>query len=149
MLVKQPRNPNGWTVMFELVAMGGAALVLAGAAGRSGGLQGVLVKAGDICLRFRWRCLAVQHFMYAKFIAGLVTAWIPWHFFWAEFVGVAFAGAAVSLVTGVMARTVMVLLGVMFLLWVVVLHAPRVLVLCITAMSGRVGLWRWRWVVAR
>jgi hypothetical protein len=40
---------------------------------------------------------------------------------------VAFVGAAVSLVTGMMARTVMLLLGAMFLLWVVVLHAPRVL----------------------
>ena len=126
-LVKQIRNPNGWTVTFELVAMGGAALALAGATGRSGGLQRVLVKVGRYLFAISLAVFGVQHFMYAKFIAGLVTAWIPWHFFWAEFVGVAFAGAGVSLVTGIMARTVMTLLGVMFLLWVVVLHAPRVL----------------------
>jgi hypothetical protein len=127
LLVKHPRNPNGWTVMFELVAMGGAALVLAGATGRTGVSERVEIKVGRYLFAISLLVFGVQHFMYANFIAGLVMAWIPWHFFWAEFVGVAFVGAAVSLATGIMARTVMMLLGAMFLLWVVVLHAPRVL----------------------
>ena len=127
LLVRQIRNPNGWTIMFELVAMGAGALVLAGAAGRTDGFQRVGVRVGRYLFAISLVVFAVQHFMYGNFIAALITVWIPWHFFWAEFVGVAFAGAAASLVTGVMVRVTMTLLGLMFLLWVVVLHTPRVM----------------------
>ena len=68
----------------------------------------------------------VQHFLYAGFIATLVTAWIPGHIFWAYFVGVAFIAAALSISTKVYGRLAATLLGMMFLLWVIVLHAPRV-----------------------
>ena len=81
LLVKQPRNPNGWTVTFELVAMGGAALVLAGTTGRSGVSERVEIKVGRYLFAISLAVFGVQHFMYAKFIAGLVTAWIPWAFF--------------------------------------------------------------------
>jgi len=68
----------------------------------------------------------VQHFMYAKFIATLIPVWIPGHLFWAYFVGVAFVATALSIATKIQGRLAAALLGLMFLLWVIVLHAPRV-----------------------
>jgi uncharacterized membrane protein len=68
----------------------------------------------------------VQHFMYVQFIATLVPSWLPLHVFWTYFFGVALIAAGISIFTGIQARLAAILLGAMFLLWVVVLHAPRV-----------------------
>ena len=64
--------------------------------------------------------------MYGAFVATLIPAWIPGHLFWAYFVGVAFLAAALAIVTSRMASLAATLLGIMFFLWVVTLHAPRV-----------------------
>jgi hypothetical protein len=49
----------------------------------------------------------IQHFMYAQFLATLVMS--------------------LAITTAVQARIAGIMLGVMFLLWVLFLHAPRVL----------------------
>ena len=67
-----------------------------------------------------------QHFLYAKFVATLVPSWIPGHLFWAYFVGVAFVAAALAIAIEKNARLAATLLGLMFFLWVVSLHLPRV-----------------------
>jgi hypothetical protein len=46
--------------------------------------------------------------------------------FWAYFCGIAFVAAALAIAANKMARLATILLGTMFFLWVVVLHAPRV-----------------------
>ena len=67
-----------------------------------------------------------EHFTLAKAIASIVPAWMPWHLFWAYFVGVAFIAAALAIVARKMARTASILLGTMFFIWVIILHLPRV-----------------------
>jgi sorbitol-specific phosphotransferase system component IIBC len=68
----------------------------------------------------------MQHLMYAKFVATLVPAWIPGQLFWAYFVGVAFFAAGLSIIARKLAPLAATLLGLMFLLWVILLHLPRV-----------------------
>jgi uncharacterized membrane protein len=68
----------------------------------------------------------VQHFMYGGFVAGLVPAWMPGRLFWAYFVGVAFFAAAVGILFEKLARPASTLLGVMFFLFVLLLHIPRI-----------------------
>ena len=77
-----------------------------------------------------------QHFLYARFVAGLVPAWIPGRLFFAYFADVAFVAAAVSIVSKEMAGLTATLLGAMFLLFVVIVHAPR-----IAAHSGNGNEW--------
>jgi uncharacterized membrane protein len=71
--------------------------------------------------------VGVQHFMYARFVATLVPAWIPWRLFWAYFVGTAFLAAAISVVSRVMGSLAALLLGIMFVLFFVTVHVPRVI----------------------
>jgi len=59
-----------------------------------------------------------------KVIASLVPAWIPWHVFWAYFVGACFIAAALSLVTGIQVRLSASLLALTFFLFVVLMDAP-------------------------
>jgi uncharacterized membrane protein len=68
----------------------------------------------------------IQHFIYGGFVAGLVPAWMPGRLFWAYFVGGAFFAAAVGLLTESYARPAATMLGVMFFLFVVLLHIPRI-----------------------
>jgi uncharacterized membrane protein YphA (DoxX/SURF4 family) len=68
----------------------------------------------------------VQHLMYGRFIAALIPGWIPERVFWAYFVGAAFLAAALAIASGKLAWLAGTMLGGMLLLWVVILHAPRV-----------------------
>src|SRR5229473_6583097 len=68
----------------------------------------------------------VQHFMYGGFVAGLVPAFMPGRLFWAYFVGIAFFAAAAGILYEEMARPAATMLGVMFFLFLVLLHIPRI-----------------------
>ena len=68
----------------------------------------------------------ILHFKYAFFISNLIPRWIPERFFFANFVGLCFIAAALAIATGIRARVVAYLLAAMFLIWVAILHAPRV-----------------------
>ncbi len=65
-----------------------------------------------------------EHFTLAQDIASIVPAWIPWHLFWAYFVGACFIAAALSLMTRIQARLSAALLGLTFFLFVVLMDAP-------------------------
>jgi uncharacterized membrane protein len=69
----------------------------------------------------------VQHFIYGGFVATLVPAFMPGRLFWAYFVGVAFVAAAAGIFVEMLARPAATMLGVMFFLFVVLLHVPRII----------------------
>jgi uncharacterized membrane protein len=69
----------------------------------------------------------VQHFIYGGFVATLVPAFMPRRLFWAYFVGVGFFAAAAGILYKLMARAAATMLGVMFFLFVVLLHIPRII----------------------
>jgi len=73
-----------------------------------------------------WIVVGVQHFHYAHFVATLVPAWIPWPLFWAYFVGTTFFATALALIVNKLASLATSLLGIMFLLFVLIVHAPRI-----------------------
>jgi len=111
-----PHDPGPWTSGFEILAMSGAALVLAG----------TMVGLARFLFAIPLVVFGTQHFLYARFVATLVPSWICWHLFWAYFVGVAFVAAAVSIAARKYAGLAGTLLGLMFLLWVFSVHLPRV-----------------------
>lgn len=132
-LIAQPHSPDPWTSGFELLALMGGAFVLARIETPDGlsfeptdRVLSHLATFGRVAFAIALVVFAVQHFLYAKFVATIVPAWIPARLFWAYFVGVAFIAAALAIVTRQMARTASVLLGTMFFIWVVILHVPRV-----------------------
>jgi len=126
-------NGNDRTRAIEALALGAAAWILAGILPAGVRLSegwkkmtGYLAKAGLYLFAISLVIFGAQHFMYAQFIATLIPAWIPGHLFWVYFTGIAFIATALAIVAGILAGLGATLLGVMFLLWVIVLHAPRV-----------------------
>ena len=118
------RNPGPWTSASELICISGATLVLASVLAGEHTSRTILL--GRLLFGLPLMVFAVQHFLYAGFIATLIPGWIPARLFWAYFVGVAFVAAAVSIVSTLGGRLGGTLLGSMFFTWVVIVHAPRV-----------------------
>jgi uncharacterized membrane protein YphA (DoxX/SURF4 family) len=120
------------TRAFEPLALSGVAFVLAAILPLQRSYLGPpigvnrLILLGRILFALSLIVFGVQHFMYAPFIAFLVPSWIPGHLFWAYFTGIALIAAGLSIATKMFAPVAATLLGVMFVLWVLVLHAPRV-----------------------
>ena len=120
------------TRFFESLSFAAGALIIAGvvakgtrASGIWRGLQ-ILALIGTWIFAISMVVFGISHFIVPTFIAALIPKWIPWHLFLAWFTGVAFILAAIAFVTKLLARSAAVLLGLMFLSWVVVLHAPRI-----------------------
>lgn len=118
------------TRALEPLALGAVAFVLAGKlTSNHSSWDGVIdkfAKLGLILFAFSMLIFGIQHFMYAVFIANLIPSWIPAHLFWVYFTGIGFIVTAICIVIKNYARLATTWLGIMFLLWVIVLHAPRV-----------------------
>jgi uncharacterized membrane protein len=117
-LLSELHNPGPWTSIAENIALCGGAFIISGFP--------KFVKTGKILFALSLPIVAVQHFLYADFIATLIPGWIPFKLFLAYFIGVAFTLACISILTNIKTRLACILLGFMFLFWVIFLHAPRV-----------------------
>ncbi|MGC2301264.1 MAG: hypothetical protein WA476_20840 [Acidobacteriaceae bacterium] len=83
-----------------------------------------LIVLGPIFYAAPIAAFGTEHLTLTRDIASIVPAWIPWHMFWAYFVGVCLIAAGLSLVTGIQTRLAASLLALMFFLFVVLMDAP-------------------------
>ena len=123
-----PRRPDlmsaEWrTNVLEPIAIGSLAWLAPGL----GGIPRWLHRTSRYLLAFALIVFGVAHFQVLTFIASMVPGWIPWHWFWTVFFGVAFIAAGVSFATGYLQRWAALGVGLMFALWLVTIHLPPVL----------------------
>jgi len=83
-----------------------------------------LILLGPLFYAAPLAAFGTEHFTRAELIASIVPEWMPWHHFWAYFVGACFIAAALSLVTRIQARLAASLLAVTFFLFVVLMDIP-------------------------
>ncbi len=114
------------TRALEPLAIGSACLVLSAAlrGDRSG--TGALARLGRFLFAFSLCIFGFQHFESFAFIASLIPSWIPVHPAFVFITGTGFIAAGVAIGTGILARLGAGFLGLMFFLWVLVLHGPLV-----------------------
>jgi uncharacterized membrane protein YphA (DoxX/SURF4 family) len=143
-LVHAPRvamqltNVGNWNALCESLAIASASWVLYSQefaeqprSTRPAWLPGVIwaergVRCGRRVFALTPLVFGLAHFLYAAFTASMVPAWIPGALFWAYLTGCGHIAAAISILTGVMARLGATLLGVMMSSFVILLHVPRV-----------------------
>ena len=123
-----PRHPDlmsaEWrTNALEPIAIGSLAWLAPGL----GGIPRWLHRASRYLLAFALIVFGIAHFQVLTFIAKMVPGWIPWHWFWTVFFGVAFIAAGVSFATGFLQRWAALGVGLMFALWTFTIHLPPVL----------------------
>jgi len=126
-------NGGMWAGAFEAVAIGGAAIVLAGTLSlnephpdKPSGISKAIAP-GRYAFAFSLLVFGIQHFVYSGYVSSVIPSWIPGHLFWAYLTGVAHIAAALSIATKVKGRLAATLLAVMFGLWFLLLHIPRAL----------------------
>ncbi len=106
-----------------VLAIGLATIFLRGDWQKARGLD-KLILFGPMFYAAPLACFGTEHFTLATIIASMVPAWIPWHLFWAYFLGACFIAAALSLVTKIEARLAASLLALTFFLFVVLMDVP-------------------------
>jgi uncharacterized membrane protein len=67
------------------------------------------------------------HFVADVFVASLIPQWIPWHFFWTYFAGVALIAGGLGMLVPKTTQWATLLSGVMILAWVPLVHIPLAL----------------------
>ena len=112
-----------YVVGGAVFAIGLVALVLRDDWSKARGLD-KLVLLGPLFYAAPLAAFGTEHFTRADLIASIVPAWIPWHRFWAYFVGACFIAAPLSLVTRIQARLAASLLALTFFLFVVLMDLP-------------------------
>lgn len=126
-------NGNDRTRAVETLCIGVGLLALAamspveGFAALSAEANRKLILVSRIVFGVSMVIFGWQHFMYAQFLVGLVQKWLPAHAFWIYFTGTAMMAAGAAIATGILARVAGFWLGVMFVLFFLTLHLPRVL----------------------
>ena len=123
------------TVAFEILILCASAFTLAGILpkerndfGPLEGIVNVLIKSGPYLFAISSVVFGVSHFLIPRFIAGLIPTWIPGSgMFWAYLTGVVFIVAGLTIGAKWMDFWGPFLLGLMFLLWFFLLHAPRIM----------------------
>ena len=104
-------------------AIGLAAIFLRGDWQKARGLD-KLVLFGPIFYAAPLAAFGTEHFTLVTAIASIVPKWMPWHLFWAYFVGGCFIAAGFSMVTRIRARLAASLVGLTFFLFVVLMDIP-------------------------
>jgi len=85
-----------------------------------------LIALGPLFVAVPLATFGAEHMVNATFIARMVPVWLPGRLFWAYFVGLALFAAAASLILRRHVRLSATLLGVMFFLFVTLMHVPNV-----------------------
>jgi uncharacterized membrane protein YphA (DoxX/SURF4 family) len=90
------------------------------------GLDKVLALS-NLCFAAPLAVFGAEHLSGARSIMLGVPSYMPWHLFWAYFVGFALLSASLSIATKIQVRWSGLLFGIMMVLFVAMLHVPRAL----------------------
>lgn len=162
LILEVPKNAMNFgnislrTALFEPLALASLAWLLPG----RGATASFLARGSRYLLALALIVFGVDHFLALAFIATLLPGWIPWHVFWVAFFGAAFIAAGLSIGLNFVPRWGAACIGLMFGIWVVTLHLPRVLGLYAIPGAPRnpnewsslfiaVALWGGLWALAR
>jgi hypothetical protein len=132
-VIARPMSIGVRTVFFETLSMSAIALMLASILPKESSAPSPwdtvldkLLRTGPYLFAVSLIVFGIDHFLIIPFIASLVPAWIPAKMFWAYFTGAAFITAGLSIATRKLDEHAGTWFGIMFLLWFVLLHSPRV-----------------------
>lgn len=113
----------GYSVGGAVFIIGLVVMFLSGDWQKARGLD-KLILFGPLFYAMPLAAFGTEHFTLTKLIASLVPAWIPWHMFWAYFVGACFILGPLSIVTRIQVRLSASLLALTFFLFVVLMDIP-------------------------
>jgi len=112
----------GAAILLFLIALWAAKSDIA----RARGLD-KMVALNNLCFALPLAVFGAEHLSAAQFIQQGVPSFVPWHLFWAYFVGFALLAASLSLATRIQVRWSGLLFGIMMFLFVAMMDIPGTL----------------------
>jgi hypothetical protein len=109
-------------ILLFLIALWAAKTEIA----RASGLDKVVVLS-NLCFALPLAVFGAEHLSAAEFIQQGVPSYVPWHLFWAYFVGFALLAASLSIATKIQVRWSGLLFGIMMFLFVAMMDIPGAL----------------------
>jgi uncharacterized membrane protein len=109
-----------------------------------------IVALANLCFAIPLAVFGAEHFALAEGISTMVPKYVPWHLFWAYFVGVALVAAGLSIATKIQVQWSGLLFGILMCLFVAMMDLPGALadrhnriawVLLCREMSFGAGAW--------
>src|SRR5882757_6460728 len=85
-----------------------------------------LIQSGRYLFAIALLAFGIQHFIYAKYAAGLGPPWIPGSPLRASFMGIALLVASIRIALNAKTRVTAMLLGFLLFLYFLLLYAPRI-----------------------
>jgi uncharacterized membrane protein len=121
-----PSSINFWMCLAGLIDLAAGVLVFRKEIGTARGWDKLIV-LGSIFIAVSLAVFAPEHFGGPMQVSDMVPSWMPAHAFWAYLVGCALFAAAASLAAKKFVRVSSTLLGLMFFLFVCMMHIPNAL----------------------
>jgi uncharacterized membrane protein YphA (DoxX/SURF4 family) len=125
MFLEFPRTPLsmcGAAILLFLIALWAAKTDIV----QARGLDKVVVLS-NMCFALPLAVFGAEHLSGAEFIQQGVPSFIPWHLFWAYFVGFALLAASLSIATKIQVQWSGLLFGIMMFLFVAMMDIPGAL----------------------
>jgi uncharacterized membrane protein len=127
-LIAMPLVMVNWQNLAELLAAGAGGVVAFALSPGALADGSAIARAGRLAFGACLLVFGASHFVYAKFTAGYVPAWIPpGQVFWTYVTGAAQIAAGLALLSGIQARLAAVLLTVMYALFALLVHTRLIL----------------------
>jgi hypothetical protein len=131
LLISNIYNPNEWVAFTEILCFTCGGILLAATVNKqskNANKANWVIKTATVAkyiFAIAISVFGIQHIMYEKFIISLIPAWVPLKQFWAYMVEAAFILTPISIIINIKTKLSTFLLGLMFLIWVAILHSPR------------------------
>lgn len=117
---------NVWMLLAGVVYLVAGVFILRKEIGAARGWD-KFITLGSVFLAAPLAVFGTDHICGPEPIQGIIPSWMPAHLFWTYFVGCALIAAATSLVARKFVRLSSSLLGLMFFLFVCMMHIPGTL----------------------
>jgi uncharacterized membrane protein YphA (DoxX/SURF4 family) len=84
-----------------------------------------IIRFGPMIFAVPLGFFGMQHFALFEAVKPAVPEWMPWASFWTYFVGAALIAACLSILTGIKAELAGLMLGIMFVLFLLMIYLPN------------------------
>jgi uncharacterized membrane protein YphA (DoxX/SURF4 family) len=127
--IADPKTWVSWQAIAESLVMAlGGVLAWTQAARTDEARRGAIARAARLAFGLCLLVFGISHFVYVRFTAAMVPAWLPpSQLIWAYATGAAQLAAGLAMLSGVKARLAALLLTIMYAAFSLLVHLPAVI----------------------
>jgi uncharacterized membrane protein YphA (DoxX/SURF4 family) len=128
-IIQNPGELGQWTNFLKLLALIGGAFLISTTNPETTSNKYIsklskLAPYGKYLFCIMLIVFGIDHFIYVKFVSGLVPKWIPFPIFWTYVTGIALLGSGISILIDFKTKIIFRLAAIMLFIWLITIHIP-------------------------